>query len=54
MCAYNPTGFGVPYNHLIFSDTQEPMVEVALQILITTLDYDCSALGESDEVDIFA
>ncbi|CAH8592156.1 unnamed protein product [Schistosoma intercalatum] len=31
VCAYDPVGLGVPYNHLMFSDSREPLVEVALQ-----------------------
>lgn len=51
VCGYDPVGFGVPYNHLLFSDTREPLVEVALQILITTLDHDVTAsLLEMEEV----
>lgn len=44
VCNYDPTGgaFGVPYNHLIFQDFQEPLVEVCLQLLIVTLDHDIS------------
>ncbi|KAK0085383.1 hypothetical protein PV326_005932 [Microctonus aethiopoides] len=42
VCAYNPVGFGVPYNHLLFTDSLEPLVDVALQILIVTLDHDTS------------
>lgn len=38
--AYDPVGLGLPYNHIIFSDTMEPLVEVCLQILIVTLDHD--------------
>nr|XP_053647613.1 protein HID1-like [Cherax quadricarinatus] len=50
VCGYNPVGFGVPYNHLLFSDSREPLVEVALQILITTLDHDITAaLSEMEE-----
>lgn len=45
VCAYDPVGLGVPYNHLLFSDTAEPLVDAALQILIVTLDHDTS-LGE--------
>jgi len=33
-------GYGVPYNHLLFTDSLEPLVDVALQILIVTLDHD--------------
>lgn len=40
VCAYDPVGLGVPYNHLLFSDTTEPLVEACLQILIVTLDHD--------------
>ena len=39
VCAYDPVGYGVPYNHLIFSDSLEPLVDVCLQILIVTLDH---------------
>ncbi|XP_073956696.1 protein HID1-like [Choristoneura fumiferana] len=50
VCAYDPVGLGLPYNHLLFNDTLEPLVEVALQILIVTLDHDTSnAADESDE-----
>lgn len=40
VCAYDPVGLGVPYNHFLFTDTMEPLVEVCLQILIVTLDHD--------------
>ncbi|XP_033630552.1 protein HID1-like isoform X1 [Asterias rubens] len=40
VCAYDPVGFGVPYNHLMFADHREPVVEVASQILVVTLDHD--------------
>ncbi|XP_019873698.1 protein HID1 [Aethina tumida] len=43
VCAYDPVGLGVPYNHLIFNDSLEPLVEAALQILIVTLDHDTSS-----------
>ncbi|CAD1472092.1 unnamed protein product, partial [Heterotrigona itama] len=42
VCAYDPVGLGVPYNHLLFTDSLEPLVDVALQILIVTLDHDTS------------
>lgn len=42
VCAYDPVGLGVPYNHLLFSDSVEPLVDTALQILIVTLDHDTS------------
>ncbi|XP_064478208.1 protein HID1-like [Ornithodoros turicata] len=40
VCAYDPVGYGVPFNHLLFTDSREPLVEVALQLLIVTLDHD--------------
>ncbi|CAH0564929.1 unnamed protein product [Brassicogethes aeneus] len=43
LCAYDPVGLGVPYNHLLFNDSLEPLVEAALQILIVTLDHDTSS-----------
>ncbi|CAH0715264.1 unnamed protein product, partial [Brenthis ino] len=51
VCSYDPVGLGLPYNHLLFADTLEPLVEVALQVLIVTLDHDTSnAINEdSDE-----
>lgn len=53
VCAYDPVGLGVPYNHLLFSDSLEPLVETALQILIVTLDHDTSIFAmEGEEVNI--
>lgn len=43
VCAYDPVGLGVPYNHLLFNDSLEPLVEASLQILIVTLDHDTSS-----------
>ena len=50
VCAYKPSGFGVPYNHLLFTNQQEPLVEVALQILITSLDHDTPLPTDPQEV----
>lgn len=49
VCAYDPVGLGVPYNHLLFTDSLEPLVDVALQILIVTLDHDTSGGFPSEE-----
>lgn len=49
VCAYDPVGFGVPYNHLLFTDSLEPLVDVALQILIVTLDHDTSCGATVEE-----
>ncbi len=35
--SYNPVGY-LPYNYLLFTDTREPLVEVAAQLLCITLD----------------
>ncbi|GAA30595.2 hypothetical protein CLF_110457, partial [Clonorchis sinensis] len=43
VCAYDPVGFGVPYNHLMFSDSREPLVEVALQVLCIVLETELTA-----------
>ncbi|XP_053309020.1 protein HID1 [Spea bombifrons] len=43
VCAYDPVGYGIPYNHLLFWDSREPLVEVSAQLLIVTLDSDPSA-----------
>ena len=48
VCAYDPVGYGVPYNHLMFSDHREPLVEVALQVLCVTLDNDPSTAHQPD------
>ena len=34
---------GVPYNHLMFSDHREPLVEGALQVLCVTMENDTGA-----------
>ncbi|XP_045536444.1 protein HID1 [Papilio machaon] len=51
VCSYDPVGIGLPYNHLLFADTLEPLVEVALQVLIVTLDHDTNNVinGDSEE-----
>lgn len=42
VCSYDPVGYGVPYNHLMFTDSREPLVEVALQVLCVTLENESS------------
>uniref|UniRef100_A0A8C4EXK1 HID1 domain containing b n=1 Tax=Dicentrarchus labrax TaxID=13489 RepID=A0A8C4EXK1_DICLA len=43
VCAYDPVGYGVPYNHLLFSDHREQLVEQAVQILIVTLEHEAGS-----------
>ncbi|KHN83150.1 Protein HID1 [Toxocara canis] len=40
VCAYDPVGYGLPYNYLLFADSREPLVQTALQVLIVCLDSD--------------
>lgn len=49
VCAYDPVGLGVPYNHLLFTDSLEPLVDVALQILIVTLDHDTNSRAPMED-----
>lgn len=51
MCAYDPVGYGMPYNHLLFHDSREPLVEVASQILVVTLDHTQSNPNASNSID---
>ncbi|XP_056153500.1 protein HID1-like [Lampris incognitus] len=43
VCAYDPVGYGIPYNHLLFSDYREQLVEQAVQILIITLEHEAGS-----------
>ncbi|CAG8593787.1 3735_t:CDS:10 [Funneliformis mosseae] len=36
---YDPTGWGVPYNHVVFADSREMLVTMCLQVLLVLLDY---------------
>uniref|UniRef100_A0A3B3UEU3 HID1 domain containing n=1 Tax=Poecilia latipinna TaxID=48699 RepID=A0A3B3UEU3_9TELE len=45
VCAYDPVGYGIPYNHLLFADYREQLVEQAVQILIVTLEHDGGNAG---------
>ncbi|XP_028332119.1 protein HID1-like isoform X2 [Gouania willdenowi] len=52
VCAYDPVGYGIPYNHLLFSDQRERLVEQALHVLIVTLEHEAgSASKGSDAAD---
>jgi hypothetical protein len=44
--SYNPGGY-LPYNYLLFTDTREPLVEVAAQLLCITLDNSSSSLTDA-------
>lgn len=40
VCAYDPVGYGLPYNHLLFSDQREQLVVQAVQVLVVTLEHE--------------
>ncbi|XP_072312601.1 protein HID1-like [Eucyclogobius newberryi] len=40
VCAYDPVGLGLPYNHILFLDQRELLVEQAIQVLIVTLEHE--------------
>ena len=39
VCSYDPVGWGVPYNHVLFSDYAEPLADAAAQVLCIVLDH---------------
>ncbi|XP_054455012.1 protein HID1b [Anoplopoma fimbria] len=47
VCAYDPVGYGIPYNHLLFSDHREQLVEQAVQILIVTLEHEAGSAASA-------
>nr|XP_006635244.1 PREDICTED: protein HID1 [Lepisosteus oculatus] len=47
VCAYDPVGYGIPYNHLLFSDYREQLVEHAVQILIVALEHEGGVAASS-------
>ena len=47
MCAYDPVGYGLPYNHLMFTDSRENLVESALQVLCVTLENESTSQNVS-------
>lgn len=47
VCAYDPVGYGIPYNHLLFSDQREQLVEQAVQILIVALEHEAVSTGSA-------
>ena len=54
ICSYDPVGLGLPYNYLLVNDSREPLVQVALQVLIVCLDRESQPSGdETGYVDNF-
>jgi hypothetical protein len=44
-CTYDPIGWGLPYNYLLFGDPREELTYVSLQLLTVLLEYDPSLPG---------
>ena len=49
ICAYDPQGYGLPYQHVMFSDHREQLVEVCSQVLMVILDHESASMQNSDE-----
>ena len=48
MCGYDPTGWGLPYNYLLATDTTiEETVELALHVLLALLDFETPSAAVS-------
>jgi Dyggve-Melchior-Clausen syndrome protein len=47
VCAYDPIGWGVPYNHVLFSDSMESLNDVALHLLVILLNHKPSLCAAS-------
>lgn len=47
--AYDPIGYGLPYNYLMFTDSREPLVEVASQILCVVLESNIHLNRETNQ-----
>lgn len=45
---YDPVGWGVPYNHLLFGDQQEELLYKAMQLLALALNYSADSWTEDD------
>ncbi len=40
--SYDPVGYGLPYNYLMFTDSREALVEVCCQLLCVCLEFNVS------------
>jgi hypothetical protein len=45
--SYDPIGIGLPYNYMLVTDSREPLVEVALQVLCVTLELKLDSLQDN-------
>ncbi|XP_077358891.1 protein HID1b [Festucalex cinctus] len=51
VCAYEPSGWGLPYDHLLLSDQRRLLVEQALQVLVVALEQRQATVGVEDKTD---
>ncbi|XP_051927731.1 protein HID1b isoform X2 [Hippocampus zosterae] len=52
VCAYQPSGWGFPYDHLLMSDQRQLLVEQALQVLMVALEQGAPRAAAEDETDL--
>jgi len=45
--SYDPVGYGLPYNYLMFTDSREALVEVCCQLLCVCLEFNVSQAAAS-------
>jgi hypothetical protein len=51
--SYDPIGFGMPYNYILFNDSREPLVEVVAQILCVTLEQNINLYLDNQKIEHF-
>lgn len=47
VCAYDPVGYGFPYNYLLSLDQRERLVVQAIQVLIVTLEHEGGSVART-------
>lgn len=46
--SYDPVGYGLPYNYLMFNDSREELVEICCQLLCVTLEFNISTVNSGN------
>lgn len=49
--SYDPVGYGLPYNYLMFTDSRETLVEIACQLLCVVLETNISINKDTNSED---
>ena len=49
--SYDPVGYGLPYNYLMFTDSREMLVEIACQLLCVVLETNISITKDGNNED---